>query len=67
MTLSFLLPVGSNAQTARNTVRKSKKPPIIDMRIHADTMEDFGGGILSICLGDGKMTLLLGPRLIARN
>ena len=36
----------------------SVKPlPIIDMHIHADTMEDFGGGNLSICLGDGKLTL----------
>lgn len=31
--------------------------PIIDMHIHADTLEDFGAGKLSICLGDGRPVL----------
>jgi uncharacterized protein len=38
--------------------------PIIDMHVHADTMEDFGGGNLSICLGDGKLALgAIDPKL----
>ena len=38
--------------------------PIIDMHVHADTMEDFGGGNLSICLGERKLTLgAIDPKL----
>ena len=44
-------------QKPGRSIRESKRLPIIDMHIHADTMEDFGGGELSICLGEGKMVL----------
>jgi predicted TIM-barrel fold metal-dependent hydrolase len=54
LTLLLILPTMVCAQE-KQVLRVAKKLPIIDMHIHADTMEDFGGGNLSICLGDGKL------------
>ena len=62
--LSLLLQIDGNAQSKRGNFRRAKPLPIIDMHIHADTMEDFGGGNLSVCLGEGKLTLpAIDPKL----
>ena len=62
--LSLLLQIDGNAQSKRGNSRPAKSLPIIDMHIHAHTMEDFGGGNLSICLGEGKLTLpAIDPKL----
>ena len=55
----LLLAFNTGAIGQRNPgVQKPKKLlPIIDMHIHADTMDDFGGGELSICSGDGRLVL----------
>ncbi|MDI1242022.1 MAG: amidohydrolase family protein [bacterium] len=44
-------------QRASGRAKPAKLLPVIDMHIHADTLEDFGGGNVSACLGDGKLTL----------
>ena len=54
---AVLFTTGGIGQKPGRSIRASKLLPIIDMHIHADTMEDFGGGELSICLGEGKMVL----------
>lgn len=56
----LVLSVISSPVIGQNSVNRAKarKPqPIIDMHIHADTMEDFGGGNLSICSGEGMVVL----------
>ena len=51
---AILLATVAIGQRHGGTAQGSKRLPIIDMHIHADTMEDFGGGELSICLGEGS-------------
>lgn len=46
-----------SGQKNRRAALTKNNLPVIDMHIHADTLEDFGGGDLSICLGEGKMIL----------
>ena len=57
MALTVLATTSALAQNRSVRAKPAKLLPIIDMHIHADTMEDFGGGNLSICLGDGKLAL----------
>jgi predicted TIM-barrel fold metal-dependent hydrolase len=57
LTLLLIFPTTFYTQRKRGVLPVAKKLPIIDMHIHADTMEDFGGGNLSICLGEGKVVL----------
>lgn len=61
--LTFLLIIQVGGQSIGGNPGRALLP-IIDMHVHADTMEDFGGGNLSICLGDGKLTLgAIDPKL----
>lgn len=55
ITFLVVLPLtGICQRPSSRALRPAKKLPVIDMHIHADTMEDFGGGMLSICLGEGN-------------
>lgn len=55
--LPMLLYAGAAGQKTSGRAKTKRPQPIIDMHIHADTLDDFGGGKLSICLGDGKPVL----------
>ena len=57
LVLAVLFATSGVGQNQGRPARALKRLPIIDMHIHADTMEDFGGGELSICLGDGRLVL----------
>ena len=57
MALFAVITTTGLGQRTSGRAKPAKLLPIIDMHIHADTMEDFGGGNLSICLGEGKLVL----------
>ncbi|HEX6278472.1 MAG TPA: amidohydrolase family protein [Pyrinomonadaceae bacterium] len=55
---------GAVAQRSRRSAPAPQKLPVIDMHIHADTLDDFGGGSLSICIGEGNVVLpAIDPKL----